>query len=597
MTQRSSTTTRYGPNSARQLLLTAVGTATLLGIVVPLSVGHAATGGGADARAVLLIGSAQSSSADKPTRTNVGTSLVNAPTAPGAHSTSTDADVEDPTTKTSLVTSSTSASATNDTDSYSAVSTVHDARLVVSGTPVFTARILTASARCPAASASTTHLSLAEITVGGTSVSPPNVPGFSKRIPLGANGDATLMLSQLSSTGAQGAAAEALVAHLSINDGNNHSAEVTSVIASATCQTPAGQLAPTVTALTPTHGPVDGGTVVTLTGTGLETATGVTICGTTVDSIDPSADGTMLTFTTPACEAGDEAVAVTFPDGGPQRAPSDFTYESGAAEPSGTQSDQATISGLDPSQGSTEGGTTVTVNGDHLASATGVGICDATITDLEVAGDGSSVTFVTPPCDSGDQPVTVTFGDASSIASPDAFTYIATAAGAETAADTARITGLSPTSGTAAGGTTLSMTGTGLYDARTVVLCGVTVSGIDVAPDGTRITLTTPPCDSGPRIATVTFGDGSRRGAPQAYTYRGPASAESGAGSAGGKSSDGQSSSGAGSGSTGLATGNLPHTGAAITPLACAGTLALVVGLCLMRWRRRPGAMAPQRGS
>ena len=60
--------------------------------------------------------------------------------------------------------------------------------------------------------------------------------------------------------------------------------------------------------------------------------------------------------------------------------------------------------------------------------------------------------------------------DGSSLGSPDPFRYVSAAAGAETAADTARITGLSPTSGDVAGGAHLVITGSGLFDAASVSL-------------------------------------------------------------------------------------------------------------------------------
>ncbi len=60
---------------------------------------------------------------------------------------------------------------------------------------------------------------------------------------------------------------------------------------------------PTLTGISPNSGTVYGGTVVTLTGTYLDLATRVAVDRTVVD-FTPSADGTKLTFTTPAHAAG-----------------------------------------------------------------------------------------------------------------------------------------------------------------------------------------------------------------------------------------------------------------------------------------------------
>lgn len=82
-------------------------------------------------------------------------------------------------------------------------------------------------------------------------------------------------------------------------------------IATTTAPPPA---APAVTSITPTAGPLAGGTSVTLTGTGLTKVSGVTVGGLAAVGLVVASD-TSLSFNTPASVAGPAAVVVTGPNG------------------------------------------------------------------------------------------------------------------------------------------------------------------------------------------------------------------------------------------------------------------------------------------
>jgi hypothetical protein len=83
--------------------------------------------------------------------------------------------------------------------------------------------------------------------------------------------------------------------------------------------------APTVSSVSPTTGPATGGTTVTITGTNLGQVGSVTIGGVTVAAITVSADGTTLTFKTPATNhAGAASIALLAPKG--QVTVGSFTY-------------------------------------------------------------------------------------------------------------------------------------------------------------------------------------------------------------------------------------------------------------------------------
>ena len=79
-----------------------------------------------------------------------------------------------------------------------------------------------------------------------------------------------------------------------------------------------------VASIAPAAGPIAGGTSVTVTGTGLTGATGVTVGGVPATQVQVQSD-TSLTFTSPASIAGPATVIVIAP-GGVSNATTMFTY-------------------------------------------------------------------------------------------------------------------------------------------------------------------------------------------------------------------------------------------------------------------------------
>ncbi len=116
--------------------------------------------------------------------------------------------------------------------------------------------------------------------------------------------------------------------------------------------------APTVTKVAPKSGPAAGGTVVTITGTGLAGATAVKF-GATSASTFTSSSSTSITATAPAASAGMVDVTVTTPVGTSTISLADrykFT---------------PTIASVSPSGGTSAGGTTVIITGSGFATAAG----------------------------------------------------------------------------------------------------------------------------------------------------------------------------------------------------------------------------------
>jgi len=82
---------------------------------------------------------------------------------------------------------------------------------------------------------------------------------------------------------------------------------------------------PSITLISPTGGPIAGGTVVTISGGGFVGSTGVTFGGTAATGVSISGDGSTITCTTPAHAAGAVTVVVLNPRGN-ATSPEQFTY-------------------------------------------------------------------------------------------------------------------------------------------------------------------------------------------------------------------------------------------------------------------------------
>ena len=199
--------------------------------------------------------------------------------------------------------------------------------------------------------------------------------------------------------------------------------------------------APVVTGITPSVGPVAGGTVVTITGTGFGPGSVVNF-GTTPGTSLTVNSTTSITATSPAESAGTVNVTVTTPGGTSATSGADqFTFDP-----------IPTVTEVSPLEGPAAGGTSVTVTGTGFVTGT------TTVNFGTTAGTGVSVTSATsltvtsPAGSAGAVDVTVTTpGGTSATSGADQYTY--------DAAPT--VTAVSPSAGPTAGGTDLEVSGTG----------------------------------------------------------------------------------------------------------------------------------------
>lgn len=239
--------------------------------------------------------------------------------------------------------------------------------------------------------------------------------------------------------------------------------------------------------LIPNQGPTGGGTPVTIIGSHLTGATAVRFGSRPATQVVVVSDNE-ITAVTPAGQ-GVVNVTVTTPGGTSNPVP--FYY---ILPPR--------VISLIPDSGTAAGGTTVTINGLNLATASEVTF-GTTATTPTVLSD-SQLTVTAPPHAVGAVPVVVT--TIGGLADDATYTYLASPG----------VTSLSPTTGPTAGGTNVTIVGTNLAETTTVAF-GTAAAPFTVVSD-TRITAIAPPHGAGTVNLTVTITAGSVT-APQPYTY------------------------------------------------------------------------------
>jgi hypothetical protein len=248
---------------------------------------------------------------------------------------------------------------------------------------------------------------------------------------------------------------------------------------------------PTVTSVSPNTGSTTGGTSIAITGTDFTGATSVTIGGTSVTFTVINA--TTIAATTPAHAAGAVNVAVTTP-AGTGTGTGLFTYVAAAPAP--------TVTAVSPSSGTTAGGTTVTITGTNFTGVTVVKIGGAFATVWTLV-NATTITATTPAHAAGPVNVDVTTPSGTGTGT-NLFTY-ASAPAAPT------VTAVSPNSGTTAGGTGVTISGTNLGGATTVTFGGTAATNV-VVVNATTITATTPAHAAGAVDLVVTTQGGQATG-------------------------------------------------------------------------------------
>ncbi len=252
--------------------------------------------------------------------------------------------------------------------------------------------------------------------------------------------------------------------------------------------------APSVSSFAPTGGSTAGGTSVAIAGANF--VSGATVkFGSVASSSVAFNSSTSLTAVAPAQGAGTVAITVTNPDA--QSGSLDgFTYS--VPGPS--------ITSVAPSSGPTSGGTSVTISGTGFLSGATVTIggVQALVVNVTSSSTITLITPLAPPNEQGTLPqdIVITNPDSTTASKAGGFTYSATPLA---------ITTISPAASAPAGGTLVTITGTGFTNAvqSSVTFGGVPATNVQVV-NTTTITATAPAHAAGKVDVVVTVGSASK---------------------------------------------------------------------------------------
>ena len=257
-----------------------------------------------------------------------------------------------------------------------------------------------------------------------------------------------------------------------------------------------------IDSVSPGTGPESGGTSVTLTGSGFQSApvSDVTFDGLSATSFTVDSDS-QITAVTPAHTPGSVDVVVDF--GASVSGAATFDYQ--AETP--PQPGWPIITGLSPANGPAAGGDTVTITGTDLDGVTSVSFGGSVATVLT---NTSTAVEVTTPAGTGVVPVSVT--NAVGTSTPTSYTYDPAPAVPPS------ISGVGPSSGPQAGGNTVTLTGLALGETSLVTFGGVPATDLVIVSD-TEITVTAPEHPSGDVIVDVVVTTPVDSSVPVGYTY------------------------------------------------------------------------------
>jgi hypothetical protein len=262
---------------------------------------------------------------------------------------------------------------------------------------------------------------------------------------------------------------------------------------------------PAVTSISPTVGPTAGATSVTITGSNFTGATAVNFGSTPAANFTVNS-ATTITATSPAQSAGAVDIRVVTAIGTSAVVTADqFTYATGPA-----------VGTVSPASGPAAGGTSVAVSGVNFNGATAVSFGSTPATSFTV-NSGTSITAVSPAGSSTvDIRVTTPNGGTSAVVSTDQFTY----------APIPAVTAIGPSSGTTAGGTSVTITGNGFSGTNftsTAVNFGSTPATNFTVNSATSITAVSPAESAGTvDIEVTTPGGTSITSAVDRFTYAVP---------------------------------------------------------------------------
>jgi hypothetical protein len=282
-------------------------------------------------------------------------------------------------------------------------------------------------------------------------------------------------------------------------DGSTNYIELNPIVKSGTTLSTAPPATnPRVTSLRPGAGPLAGGTLITITGSGFASGATVSLGGTACTQVAVLSD-TEISCITAAKTAGAVNVVVTNTDTGVGTLTNGFTY---------TTALPPTVSSLSPSSGPLSGGTTVTITGANFVTGATVSFGSSRCSNATFVS-ATSLTCVTPAAAAGASDVTVT--------NPD--TQYGTLAAGYLYNPAPTITSISPPTGSIGGSTLVTITGTNFTLGATISLGGTDCNFVNVL-SSTQIQCQTGAHAQGLVALSIINLDGQTYTKPSAFTYQ-----------------------------------------------------------------------------
>ncbi len=230
---------------------------------------------------------------------------------------------------------------------------------------------------------------------------------------------------------------------------------------------PLASTTPVVSGVAPNHGATSGGTKVTISGEDLKGVTTVHFGANEVVLAKAVSSQTSVKVVSPPGGAGSVDITVSSPEGGTSAVtPADeFTYTANLP----------VVDKLSPHHGPAVGGKAISISGENLAGATAVRFGSQSVPFTVKSTKGIKAT-VPPATALGSVDVTVTTPEGTSAIVPaDEYTY---------EAEFPAVEQLSPGSGPATGGTTISVKGEGFIGASKVDFEGIPAASFEFVDDG-----------------------------------------------------------------------------------------------------------------
>jgi IPT/TIG domain len=250
---------------------------------------------------------------------------------------------------------------------------------------------------------------------------------------------------------------------------------------------------PKVSSVSPVEGSTVGGTAIKVKGSGFLKGSTVAVGGAATSVVVVSE--TEITAKTPATSAGKHEVVVTDVGGASTGGP-EFTYVT-----------PPKVSSVLPVEGPTAGGTAVVIKGSGFLEGSSVTIGKAAV-EVEVVSE-TEITAKTAAGVAGKDEVVVGYASGVVSTGGPSFSYVAAP----------KVSSVSPSEGTTAGGTSVKIKGSGFLKGSTVAVGGA-ATGVVVVSE-TEITAKTPATSAGKHEVVVTDGGGASSAGPE-FTFVAP---------------------------------------------------------------------------